>query len=118
MKKKADSNSKYFLGNLSAYSPAFRYINDLAPLDRNRNGYKRPPLDFYLGVLRTTRPLNYSSSHSFVLSVVAFDCQQRMSDTPLIVVVKVTQPCQTGWTGTYVRDRTVENESVLNNGCN
>ena len=57
--------------------------------------------------------MNYSSSHSFVLSVVAFDCQQRMSDTPLIVVVKVTQPCQTGWTGTYVRDRTVENESVF-----
>lgn len=50
------------------------------------------------GILRNTVPLNYSVSHSYILSVVAFDCGQKNSE-PLLVTVEVKQACNTGWTG-------------------
>ena len=51
------------------------------------------------GNVRNTRPLNYSESHSYVLSVSAFDCSMKKSLKPLLVIVEVTQPCKSGWTG-------------------
>ncbi len=49
-----------------------------------------------LGVLRNTRPLNYSESHSYVLSIVAEDCGE-MKSSPVLVIVEVRPPCHTGW---------------------
>lgn len=48
------------------------------------------------GVLRNTEPLNYTSSHSHVLSVVATDCGGKKS-APVLVIVEVRPPCHTGW---------------------
>lgn len=42
----------------------------------------------YAGVLRNTEPLNYTSSHSHVLSVVATDCGGKKS-APVLVIVEV-----------------------------
>ena len=42
----------------------------------------------YPGVLRNTQPLNYTSSHSHVLSVVATDCGGKKS-APVLVIVEV-----------------------------
>ena len=42
----------------------------------------------YEGVLRITEPLNYTSSHSHVLSVVATDCGGKKS-APVLVIVEV-----------------------------
>jgi len=50
------------------------------------------------GVIKNTIPLNYSVSHSYILSVVAFDCGQKRSE-PLLVTVEVKKACSTGWTG-------------------
>jgi uncharacterized membrane protein YqhA len=52
------------------------------------------------GVIRNTVVLNYSISHSYILSVVAYDCGMRRSE-PLLVTVEVRQACNTGWTGTF-----------------
>ncbi len=51
------------------------------------------------GELFATAPLNYSSSHSHVLSVSASDCAGRRSEAPLIVVVEVRRRCRRGWRG-------------------
>jgi hypothetical protein len=53
---------------------------------------------FFPGVIRNTVVLNYSVSHSYILSVVAYDCGMRRSE-PLLVTVEVRQACNTGWTG-------------------
>lgn len=50
------------------------------------------------GVIKNTEPLNYSVSHSYVLSVVAVDCGQKRSE-PLLVNIEVKKACSTGWTG-------------------
>jgi len=50
------------------------------------------------GVIKNTEPLNYSVSHSYVLSVVAIDCGQKRSE-PLLVNIEVKKACSTGWTG-------------------
>ena len=52
------------------------------------------------GVLRNTRPLNYSESHSYVLSIVAADCSG-MKSVPVLVIVEVKQPCHTGWSSKF-----------------
>ncbi len=54
------------------------------------------------GVLKPVRPLNYSESHSYVLSVVAEDCQG-LKSAPMLIVVEVQRPCNTGWTGNVRR---------------
>ena len=54
-----------------------------------------------LGVIKNTIPLNYSVSHSYILSVVAFDCGQKRSE-PLLVTVEVKKACSTGWTGEFL----------------
>ena len=56
---------------------------------------------FTLGVIKNTIPLNYSVSHSYILSVVAFDCGQKRSE-PLLVTVEVKKACSTGWTGEFL----------------
>ena len=48
------------------------------------------------GILRNTRPLNYTESHSYVLSIVAADCSG-LKSVPVLVIVEVKQPCHTGW---------------------
>ena len=53
---------------------------------------------FSSGVIRNTVVLNYSVSHSYILSVVAYDCGMRRSE-PLLVRVEVKKACNTGWTG-------------------
>ena len=50
------------------------------------------------GVISNTRALNYTESHSYVLSVVAQDCGLNKSK-PLLVTVEVKQACSTGWSG-------------------
>jgi len=50
------------------------------------------------GVIGNTRPLNYSVSHSYVLSVVAHDCGGKES-RPLLITVEVKHACNTGWSG-------------------
>ena len=55
---------------------------------------------YIAGVIRNTRVLNYSESHSYVLSVVAQDCGSNKSK-PLLVTVEVKQACNTGWTGKF-----------------
>ena len=52
----------------------------------------------FAGVIGNTRPLNYSVSHSYVLSVVAHDCGGKES-RPLLVTVEVKHACNTGWSG-------------------
>ena len=52
----------------------------------------------FAGVISNTVVLNYSVSHSYILSVVAYDCGMRRSE-PLLVTVEVRQACNTGWTG-------------------
>ncbi len=51
------------------------------------------------GELWALAPLNYSESHSYVLSVEAEDCAGRRSDSPLLVVVEVRRRCRREWTG-------------------
>ena len=55
-------------------------------------------LYFPIGVIRNTVALNYSVSHSYILSVVAFDCGQKRSE-PLLVTIEVRKACSTGWMG-------------------
>ena len=55
---------------------------------------------FILGVIRNTRVLNYTESHSYVLSVVAQDCGLNKSK-PLLVTVEVKKACSTGWSGNF-----------------
>lgn len=55
-------------------------------------------MDVFLGVIRNTAPLNYSVSHNYILSVVAFDCGHKRSE-PLLVTIEVKKACSTGWTG-------------------
>lgn len=50
------------------------------------------------GVLRNRLPLNYTQSHSHIVSVVAHDCGMRESK-PTLVTVKVRRQCTPGWTG-------------------
>ena len=50
------------------------------------------------GIIKNTVPLNYSVSHNYILSVVAFDCGQKRSE-PLLVNIEVKKACSTGWTG-------------------
>ena len=57
-----------------------------------------------LGVIKNTIPLNYSVSHSYILSVVAFDCGQKRSE-PLLVTVEVKKACSTGWTGEFLETK-------------
>ena len=52
----------------------------------------------FAGVIGNTRPLNYSVSHSYVLSVVAHDCGGKES-RPLLITVEVKHACNTGWSG-------------------
>ena len=52
----------------------------------------------FAGTIRNTVPLNYSVSHSYILSVVASDCGGKKSE-PLLVTVEVKQACNTGWNG-------------------
>ncbi|KRX90583.1 Calsyntenin-1, partial [Trichinella pseudospiralis] len=49
------------------------------------------------GILRNVVPLNYSNAHTYVLSVVAYDCGMRQSE-PLLVTVKVNPVCSRGLT--------------------
>lgn len=58
---------------------------------------------WFTGVIQNTRVLNYSESHSYVLSVVAEDCGRNKSK-PLLVTVEVKQACNTGWTGNISSD--------------
>ncbi len=51
------------------------------------------------GELFALHPLNYSSSHSYVLSVLATDCSGKTSTSPLLVVVEVRQRCGREWNG-------------------
>ncbi len=51
------------------------------------------------GELFALHPLNYSSSHSYVLSILASDCAGKTSDAPVIVVVEVRQRCKRRWNG-------------------
>ena len=48
--------------------------------------------------------MNYSVSHSYILSVVAFDCGQKRSE-PLLVTVEVKKACSTGWTGEFLETK-------------
>ncbi|KAL6735314.1 hypothetical protein Aduo_005768 [Ancylostoma duodenale] len=50
------------------------------------------------GVLRNTKPLNYSTSKSYILTVVAIDCGMRRSKSAL-VTVNVKETCVQGHTG-------------------
>jgi hypothetical protein len=47
------------------------------------------------GVLKNTAPLNYSQSHSHILSIVAHDCGMKHSK-PVLVTIKVTESCNLG----------------------
>ena len=49
------------------------------------------------GILRNTRPLNYTESHSYVLTVAAVGCGLGLRSQPLLVIVEVVPPCRTGW---------------------
>ena len=55
-------------------------------------------LFLFIGVISNTIALNFSVSHSYILSVVAFDCGQKRSE-PLLVTVEVKKACSTGWSG-------------------
>lgn len=50
------------------------------------------------GIIKNTVPLNFSQSHNYILTVVAFDCGHKKSE-PLLVTVEVKKACSTGWTG-------------------
>ncbi|KAK6735804.1 hypothetical protein RB195_018818 [Necator americanus] len=50
------------------------------------------------GVLRNTKPLNYSAAKSYILTVVAIDCGMRRSKSAL-VTVNVKERCAQGHTG-------------------
>ena len=70
---------------------------------------------YIAGVIRNTRVLNYSESHSYVLSVVAQDCGSNKSK-PLLVTVEVKQACNTGWTGKFkLRNLNLELNARKNN---
>jgi hypothetical protein len=47
------------------------------------------------GILRNTKPLNYTSAHSHILSIVAHDCGMRKSKSTL-VTVNVRRACVAG----------------------
>ena len=71
------------------------------------HSYQRLIMFFFflnLGVIKNTIPLNYSVSHSYILSVVAFDCGQKRSE-PLLVTVEVKKACSTGWTGEFLETK-------------
>ena len=73
-------------------------VNQVFPTLALNNSFLSHTLDYFLGVIRNTRVLNYSESHSYVLSIVAEDCGLTKSK-PLLVTVEVKQACNTGWTG-------------------
>ncbi|KAK6058765.1 cadherin domain protein [Cooperia oncophora] len=50
------------------------------------------------GVLRNTKPLNYTAAKSYILTVVAIDCGMRRSKSAL-VTVNVKETCVQGHTG-------------------
>ena len=52
----------------------------------------------FAGIIKNTVPLNFSQSHNYILTVVAFDCGHKKSE-PLLVTVEVKKACSTGWTG-------------------
>ncbi|WKX97118.1 hypothetical protein Q1695_013068 [Nippostrongylus brasiliensis] len=54
------------------------------------------------GVLRNTKPLNYTAAKSYILTVVAIDCGMRRSKSAL-VTVNVKESCVQGYTGTTDR---------------
>lgn len=53
---------------------------------------------YVLGILKIVQPLNYSSSHTHVISVVAYDCGMKHSKQ-VLVTVKVNEVCTIGLTG-------------------
>lgn len=55
-------------------------------------------LVFRLGILKIVQPLNYSQSHTYVVSVQAYDCGLRHSNQ-VLVTVKVNKVCTIGLTG-------------------
>uniref|UniRef100_A0A8R1I3A4 Cadherin domain-containing protein n=1 Tax=Caenorhabditis japonica TaxID=281687 RepID=A0A8R1I3A4_CAEJA len=62
------------------------------------NGLKELPFAISnQGVLRTTQPLNYTQSKSYILTVVAIDCAMRKSKSAL-VTVHVDEKCVQGIT--------------------
>lgn len=60
------------------------------------------------GVLRNTKPLNYSAAKSYILTVVAIDCGMRRSKSAL-VTVNVKETCVQGHTG--LTDRCVSDSA-------
>lgn len=49
----------------------------------------------YQGVLRNTRPLNYTQAKSYILTIVAHDCGMRQSKSTL-VTINVHEACLDG----------------------
>ena len=86
----------------------------------HENCWKKLFVFSFSGVIRNTVVLNYSISHSYILSVVAFDCGMRRSE-PLLVTVEVRQACNTGWTGEFQKawafKKFAHNEKTSSLGC-
>ena len=56
-------------------------------------------MEFDVGVLRNTEPLDYAVKHNFILEVKAEDCGGRVSNKLLVNII-VKPACQRGWKGT------------------